>query len=743
LLYFFLKSIFLKKLKIDLNFKKAEIIYFPKQLFFGLSFLLKSLYINMEINTEFFIHLESTFNKLLYNNDINQLKFYSDLYDYSIKIQKFKHKDSRKELIEFYNDIIEKVKNILDSFLINVFEKIAGNKEILQTYLIEFNIFNEGLITINNLMDYFKGELTKLDTTYTDICFIQFGLSKWYENVTFKLIKYTNTKLCYYLDYKNKIVSSPDDENIYYLSELLDTVFYCMNKNLIDQNTFRKTIGNTVLTYLEKSLIQFETSITEDHNFLDYIHDVKTFQTTKLNELNLDLLNNDYNILFKSIILDKYEIIIKINFSKLLTEFDFNTFRTNYTINESFYTSLKNSILYCGDTQYIKDSFTNWLNGLIICSNNFPEILDVYYFMTMIVDKIDWDTESNNATIFKNIYTCFEPHFKQPKSTIENIDKYIRTHIYKQPLLPINYFYKMIINYFNSFVEKDDDSIFIYYKNYLVKRLYYYNFNDTYIKHELNIINSLTDNLHTSLLYKLDIVKKDLLNSKHLSTEFNDIYNRNSTLVITTDGIWNISPKTYDFSNPEFNIKFNTFKTDFTTFYNCKYENKKLDWNHQLSTCTLDYFTKDNELEIECSLILANILYEFNTQDYIEFNGTYSKRDFEILCHYRLIKRGDGNIFNLNKKFNLKSDKLVIKNNVTHKKIKKRNKDEIVFSQKELLELFIVRTVKRINLLEEGELLKMIKSKYDYDDGLINQTLAKLVDNNYLNFENKMYLYVI
>ena len=43
----------------------------------------------------------------------------------------------------------------------------------------------------------------------------------------------------------------------------------------------------------------------------------------------------------------------------------------------------------------------------------------------MIVDKIDWDTESNNATIFKNIYTCFEPHFKQPKSTIENIDKLV------------------------------------------------------------------------------------------------------------------------------------------------------------------------------------------------------------------------------------------------------------------------------------------------------------------------------
>jgi len=699
----------------------------------------------MEINTEFFIHLESTFNKLLYNNDIDQLKFYGELYDYSIKIQKYKHKDSRKDLIEFYNDIIKKVRNILDSFLINVFEKIESSKEILQTFLIEFNIFNEGLITINNLMEYFKGELTRLDTTYADICFVQFGLSKWYENVTFKLVKYVNTKLCYYLDYKNKEqISTDDDDNIYYLSELLDTIFYCMNKNLIHQNTFRNTIGNTVLTYLEQSLIKFETSITEEHIFLDNIHDVNTFQTTKLNELNLDILNKDYTILFKSIILDKYEIIIKIDFSTLLNEFDFKAFRTNYTINESFYTSLKKTILYCGDTQYIKDSFTKWLNGLIICSKIFPDILDVYYFITMIVDKIDWQTDYNNATIFKNVYTCFESHFKQPKSTIENIDKYIRSHIYKQNLLPINYFHKMLINYFNSFVEKDDDSIFIYYKNYLVKRLYYYNFNEAYINHEINIINSLNDNLNTRLLYKLDIIKKDLLNSKHLSNEFNTIYQQNNNLVITTDGMWNISPKTDDFSNHEFNSTFNTFKTDFTTFYNCKYENKKLDWNHQLSTCTLDYFTKNKDYEIECALNLATILYEFNTQDIIELNDSYSKKDLEILCHYRLIKRcEEDNTFKLNKKFNLKSDTLVIKNNITYKKMKQKNKNEIVFSQKELLELFIVRTVKRINLLEEGELLKMIKSKYDYDDELINKTLGKLVDNNYLNFENKMYLYVI
>ena len=85
----------------------------------------------MDINNEFFIHLESTFNRLLYNNDINQLKFYSELYDYSLKIQKFKHIDSRKDIIVFYNEVLDKVTFIIDNFLDNIFEKIVNSKELL------------------------------------------------------------------------------------------------------------------------------------------------------------------------------------------------------------------------------------------------------------------------------------------------------------------------------------------------------------------------------------------------------------------------------------------------------------------------------------------------------------------------------------------------------------------------------------------------------------------------------------
>ena len=697
----------------------------------------------MELNTEFFIHLESNFNRILYNNDINKVHFYSELYNYTVKIQQLKHKDSRKDIIEFYSNMINKVKFIIDNFLNNMFEKIASSNEILQSYFTEFNLFHDSLITINNLMDYFKVESKKMDTTYTDINYINYGFTKWYDYVTFKLIKYINSKLCYYLDYKNKV--SDDDETIYYLSEALDSIYHCLNKNLINQDAFINNIGNEVLSYLEKTLINLDTNIIEDKEFLGTIYEINTFHTNKLNELNLDILINDYEHLFKSLILDKYEVIIKLDFLKLLNDFDFESFKHTYTINDIFYTSFKNSIKYCHDIQYIKDAFTQWLNGLIICVNDFPEILDIYYFMTMIVDKIHCQLDINSSSIFKNIFSCFESHFKPINSTIENIDKYIRIQVYKNNLIPVNYFHKMLINYFNTFVENDDETVFIYYKNYLVKRLYYYNFNESYIKHELDIINSLTDNIDTPCLYKLNIIKKDIINSTHLSTEFNSIYNQNNNLIIITDGIWNLSPKCETFSNIEFNSKFNSFKTEFTTFYNCKFENKKLDWNHQLSTCSLTYdvFKTGTDVEIVCSLSLANILCEFNIQDYLELHSVYSKRDFEILCHYKLIIKSVDNRFILNDMFNPKGHKLNIKNNVTNKKIKKKCKNEIVFSQTEIIELFIVRTLKSVEFISDEDLLTMIKTKYNIEIKMINDILDKLVDNKYVDFVNNKYLYVI
>ena len=93
--------------------------------------------------------------------------------------------------------------------------------------------------------------------------------------------------------------------------------------------------------------------------------------------------------------------------------------------------------------------------------------------------------------------------------------------------------------------------------------------------------------------------------------------------------------------------------------------------------------------------------------------------------------------------FNPKGHKLNIKNNVTNKKIKKKCKNEIVFSQTEIIELFIVRTLKSVEFISDEDLLTMIKTKYNIEIKMINDILDKLVDNKYVDFVNNKYLYVI
>ena len=94
---------------------------------------------------EIFITVESKINKLLYNSDINYMEFYTYLYNTSIKIQQIKSPSIRVDTIKFYYAVYDKIKESINSYIVNIYEKIIDNKSILQTYSIELNIFNDNL----------------------------------------------------------------------------------------------------------------------------------------------------------------------------------------------------------------------------------------------------------------------------------------------------------------------------------------------------------------------------------------------------------------------------------------------------------------------------------------------------------------------------------------------------------------------------------------------------------------------
>ena len=76
------------------------------------------------------------------------------------------------------------------------------------------------------------------------------------------------------------------------------------------------------------------------------------------------------------------------------------------------------------------------------------------------------------------------------------------------------------------------------------------------------------------------------------------------------------------------------------------------------------------------------------------------------------------------------------------KAIKQNQKKEIVFSQKELAELFIIRSVKRVNSMSEHQIIESTTQQYEIETSLIHKILDKFVDNLYLSREENNYFYI-
>ena len=691
----------------------------------------------MELD-EIFITIESKINKLLYNGDINYIDFYTYLYDNSIKIQQIKSPSIRIDTIEFYYSVYNKIKKSINGYIVNIYEKIISNNSILQTYSIELNLFNDNLELINNLIKYFNNELSKIDPNYIKQDFVVYGMNKWYENITLKLFTYINKKIKQNLNYSINSIEV-EEEELYYINELIEHINYCYSNKIIESNIFEINIITNIYIYLEESLYKYSEIYKNNPIFLTYINNINNFYNRQLSVLNLEELQIKYKKLFNEKIVHKYEYIIKKTLNNLLYSININTFKLDYCFDINIIIKLNECLNYCYNNEFIQSTLNKWIDSYFV--NDFAYILDLIYLTNLLYIKLE---ETGKSTKLENIYNCtlylYKKYLPNDKSVIEKYDKYIREYLYKEKNIPLELFYNSLALYFTNYI--DDDILFAYYKAFLIKRLNRYNFNNNYIEIEIDIIEELVYKLNTPNLYKINIIKKDLIASKYYSQEFNTIYNRQSKLIITTDGIWNIKPKTYNFYNTYFNTSLNKFTLDFSTFYNCKYQNKKLDWNYDASSCILNYYiNEDKSIYIDCPLKYGNILYEFND------NNSYTpiNKDINIYCN-ELVKYG---ILTLN------NGKYILNNNIKYKDItikhtnsklkviKKSQKREIVFSQKELAELFIIRSVKHVNSMNESKLIEIIKNKFNIIESLIHKILDKLVYNQYLIKEETNYLYII
>ena len=517
-------------------------------------------------NNEIFIMIESCLNNLLYNNELDYSKFYNNLYDYSINYQKIKTKNIRENTINFYISISDKIKFIIDNYINNIFENIINSKNIFQTYSIELNLFNNSLELINKLYLFFNNELYNLNPNYSKIDFIEYGFNKWIISITHKMEPFIIKKIKQYLDYnKREIYNTEQDlDTIYYINELLDNVYYCIEHNIIESSLF--TITLKVEEFINQNINSFRNNNTINTKFLNNIDTFNNFYNKKLYNLNLDNQLEIFISLFEDMIQKTFDNELKLEFKLLLKSINITDFKLDYCINIKILLNIIICIKYSCDITSLKHILDNFTFNLYDSTKEFKDLLDSNYLIHRLYNKLydNYEIKSKLDDIFTYIIPTYKKYFTNNKDIIYNFDKYIRDFIYKNKCGSLKLFCRSLNNYFKIY--SDNEVLITYYKHLLIKRLYKYNFNKKYIDIEIEIIS----NLDLPCLYKINTIKNDLFQSIICSTEFNNINNRNDNITIATSGIWGLSPKIYKLNNHYFNTTFNIFINSFTTYYNCK-----------------------------------------------------------------------------------------------------------------------------------------------------------------------------
>ena len=679
----------------------------------------------MDNHDDFYTKLEIQLTDFIYNSNFDFIYVYTYLYNYCTTIQKIKYKNCREDLIQFYNTIFERINIILNNYNSYILEIIVNSDDKLKIFVKKYNIYNDNLKWLNKLTEFISNEIKKLNSIYEKIDYTKYGLQIWYKNITLNITKYINSKITYYLNYDKYELNEQDNETIFYLNELIDTIYYSVNKKIIDQKQFDTNIGNSIFDFIDSNIIKFSGSLQHlySNNYLNLIDKYYYFYENRLNKLNLNYLQFKTRYLYKTYILNKFTNSFKETIYTTLIQLNFENID-----NQQLIDPLKLAITYIQDYECLKIIFNNWLDNDYSSKKDYDKKIERFYLYNIIFNKLLKIIPNEKIKIVSialdNLYLN---ELKSDKSTIELFDKYIKNILYNDETY-LEYFTNLLLYYFDKY--RSEELFFEYYKNYLVRRFYKYNFNNKFINIELSILKEVFKHTKTIHLHKLNIIKNDINNSKEITTEFNTIYNINSNIYITTIGIWDISPKKHNFINNTFKNEYIFFSNTLSSYYNCKYSKRLLKWNDIMTSCILDFNINNKIYHIECPIKYADILYYFNESDNIDKQISDENSDIlDLLCQYKLIKKRDS-IYSINSKFNYKKSFFTIKGKHVKKIKKKQDKNEI-FTKKELIELYIVRTLKHNNL-EYDDLLTNTTEKFNISSIKIKEYLNSLINILYI-----------
>ena len=136
---------------------------------------------------------------------------------------------------------------------------------------------------------------------------------------------------------------------------------------------------------------------------------------------------------------------------------------------------------------------------------------------------------------------------------------------------------------------------------------------------EIELINMMSKNDSFVDISHLNKIIKDYHISQENQKEYINIYEPSIQMYMinATFGIWNLqschTKKNYYSNN--FKNLYQNFKDSYHDFYKAKYEGRNLQYFDNYNTCVLHYNYKSQTYILNCSIEIADFLYQYNTCD--------------------------------------------------------------------------------------------------------------------------------
>jgi len=649
----------------------------------------------------------------------NWIKAYSYIYNLFNKSFKtvIENKQSNNELEKFYYQMTE----LLDE-IVNKSKNKLNSNICVKNLILEWDKLYLASKIINNIYEYFnKSYIRKLDSYNQDrFEYLDYFIIKWKELI---IDSYWDSLL-------SEILVTIDNSNQTFVYGITNIISQLDIIDINNSSIYEKYFEQPLIEHLSSKFNKTSNDKIYNENIPDYLDKVLVIinKETKITQNNYIRSNEKITkILDTEFLLNNLDFITK-DFSKLVSNLDILTNFYNRIKNYDSINSFKNKFLEYAKT-YLDTNIKDIQNDSLIET-----------FVTIDLKfKKYYD-------IFNNIEFDYKKDFKRIINTkdISNIFvRYIHSNI--NDTIDDNLIDKL---YLLEFIDNKELFIKIYQK-FLTKRL---------LKNGVREEHKIISKLNYYLGYEYSSIISKMITDINTSDELNKLvkYNGKFNTIVLTSNVWPIKCTSNNIivhDNISKNLEI------FKTFYDNKFNGRKLLWCYNLFNGCIETNCFDKKYYLNCNLYQANIILLFNDIDSISLDELKHKLSLDIdkvnqILHNFIRSKLvtiENNIVTLNKKFKYKKNRINL--NTKCKKEETEEVNEIVkkvdLDCQLIIESNIVRIMKSRKRLEHtlliSECLKNVSHKFNPKISNIKHSISRLIEQEYLSRckeDKSIYLYI-